>query len=232
VESLDSRRQVKMSIAAAILIWFAYFANRAHVWNLWTFYLLYGFLLLDLVRPARVARDLRSLRKFQLPLGLAVVAMYVSINMPNVEIAARENVQDLRHPPSVPVQMLSGAQLPSWYADLARARAELVREKSKLGPVTYVTANIYLVPILSGVFSRLPVGDPYEGYTASDFDRFVAWFESTRPPEILFDDVNAPLVGSAERRHYFERLKRALASSYFIQSREAGWEIWRMKASL
>jgi hypothetical protein len=231
LESLDSRRQVRMSVAAAILIWFAYFANRAHVWNLWTFYFLYGFLLVDLLRPARLARDLRALRRWRLPLSLAVLGMYVSINMPNVALAARENLYDLKHGPSEPVALLSGAQLPAWYANLARDRADLVRQKSKLGPVSYVTANAYLVPILSGTFSRLPVGDAYEGYVASDFDRLVAWFEKTRPPEILFDDVNTPLVGSPERRHYFERLKQALTSTYAVASRQAGWEVWRLSAA-
>ena len=41
---LSPRAAVKAAVAITIVLWFAYYSNRPHLWNLWTYLLLYSFL--------------------------------------------------------------------------------------------------------------------------------------------------------------------------------------------
>jgi hypothetical protein len=232
IRSLTRRRRIRMSLAATILVWYAYFINRPHEWNLWTVYFLYGFFVVDLLRTPILSRYVRVARSFRLAAGLAVILMFTMNNAPGVANAAMENIHAVRHRHEVQAslesssRMLSGVWMPRWYADLTEQRAALVASRAAAGPVTYFTGNVYLTPILTGAFSNLPVSDPYESYSAGDFERLAHWIESHHIRELLFDDPATAVIGSSERQHYFGRLKARLARTYRLLERRDGWEIW------
>ncbi|HLK88486.1 MAG TPA: hypothetical protein VKZ18_01250 [Polyangia bacterium] len=223
----SSRRRVRMALAATIVLWFAYFFNRPDEWNLWTVYFLYGFFIIDLVSPARRRLYVRLLKQRRLALGWAIVAMFVAIQARNVTNALRTNLSVVRHRTAAfAPATLSDLRFTADYADAAARRAQLVKDEAAAGrDFYYFSGNIYLVPLMSGVFQ--PFGDPYEVYSNDDFDRTVERLRASGPPELLFDDARQGFAGSVERNHYYARLKDRLLGVYRLQKLEAGWEIWR-----
>jgi len=216
--------RIRGAVAVTILVWFAYFFNRPHEWNLWTIYFLYGFFILDFINPSMLSRYAAELRGRGLPIGAAITTMFLIVNMPNVLKAGRDGLRAIRHRPATSVTSLSDADMPSAYADTLGRRSEFVRSEFRKGPLSYFTGNVYLMPLISGVFSSF--GDAYEVFSGDDFDRLVDRLTAGGPEELLFDDANGTMTGSPQRNHYYDRLKRRLATTYELRERTAGWEVW------
>ena len=233
IEALTSQRRIRLAIAVAILIWFAYFANRPHPWNLWTYWFLYGFFVLDFCRPRRLARCGRWIRRGRLPMPLGIMFMFTAMGLFLIIPALRGNLRLARSRIApADTTVLSGVRLPSSYADLASQRADFVRQQKQKGSLLYFTSNTYLMPILSGVVCDLPFSDPYvEGFTVEDFDRSVTAIEAKHPQVLLFDDPSSQFVGVKQRQTFIERLKVKLSPVYQRTERRAGWEIWTLRAS-
>ena len=231
IESLTSHRRIRLAIAVAILIWFAYFANRPHPWNLWTYWFLYGFFVLDYCRPRRLARYGRWVRRGRLPMPMGIMFMFTAMGLFLLIPAVRGNLRLARSRIApADTTVLSGVRLPSAYADLASRRADFVRQQRQKGSLLYFTSNTYLMPILSGVVCDLPFSDPYvEGFTVEDFDRSVIAIEAKHPQVLLFDDPSSQFVGVKERRAFIERLKARLSPVYQRTERRDGWEIWTLR---
>jgi hypothetical protein len=56
IRDLEFDESAKLGISATILTWSAYYVNRPHAWNLWTFQFLYLFLVADIVEPGLFRR--------------------------------------------------------------------------------------------------------------------------------------------------------------------------------
>jgi len=232
IDRLDTRRRIRLSIAVAILVWFVYFANRPHPWNLWTYWFLYGFFIVDFLRQGRLTRFRRALGKGRVPMPLALVVVYTAMGIFLVISGLRDNLRIVRARPPVSSQVLSGVRLTASYAALAGRRARYVEAMAKETSLLYFTSNTYLVPLLSGVVCDLPFSDPYvEAFTVDDFDRSVLAIEAKRAGTLLFDDPGSGPTGSRERNIFIDRLKTRLSSSYRRDESASGWEVWKRKES-
>ena len=224
---LSKRRTVRIAVATTIVVWFGYFLNRPHEWNLWTVYFLYGLFIIDFISPGHRRYYFRMLRQRRFAVGWAIVAMFVALQARNVTNAIRLNVSVLRHRTNeFAAGEISGVRVPLDYAKNAAQRAAFVRERAASGrPFYYLSGNVYLVPLLSADFQ--PLGDAYEVYSNDDFDRLTQKLRADGPPELLFDDTRGGLAGSPQRKHYYDRLKGCLLGAYRLERYEAGWEVWR-----
>ena len=235
VERLDQRDRVRTAIAVVILVWFAYFFNRAHPWNLSSHYFLYGFFIIDMLSAVSMRAYREQLRRGWLPIELTLVMAFVFGNLLQVETAARSAIQTLRQgaftPGGVPEPsahtVVSGVRIPTDEASSVEERARFLEDEVRHASLSYFTHNMFLMPLESGVFPHLPMADVYvESFTVADFDRAVRQVREDGPEELLFDDPVVAAVTSPERRAFFDRFKGQIASSYAMTGRKSGWEIW------
>jgi hypothetical protein len=226
---LDTRARARGAVAVVMLVWFSYFFNRADEWNLWINYFLFGFFIVEMLGTEELARYASAARGFALPVGAAIVAMFLVGSAQNIVLAMRDGLGAVRHRSPPPPTVESGVGLPADYASLLARRAAFVARRAKETPLYYFTGNIYAMPIVSGVTSR--PGDAYEMYNNDEFDRFAAGLVASGPPQLLFDDASSLMIGSKERNHYYGRLKDKIAAAYALRERVDGWEVWERARS-
>jgi hypothetical protein len=223
---LGRRGEVRAALAAIIIVWFAYYFNRAHPWNLWTFYFLYGFFVIDTLTPPALAAARRAVLRHGIFPARAAAAVVVFAAIIPVHRDAMEHMAAT--PPAAGARELSGVTLPGSAADLIERKASFIAEQAKDGPVTYFTIDSYLVPMLSNVFPALPAADVFsETFTPADFDYLVARVKASHPERLLFDDPMTPLSGTGAQRQFYERLRQSLLGGYVPAGSQSGWEIWQ-----
>jgi hypothetical protein len=224
--SMGARPAFRCAMATGILIWFAYYANRADPWNLWTLQVLYGYLALDLFRHAR------AIRRSNLALaGVVSVALLLFVIAPH---AAAANAPELGRFFGVDFA-LPASQDSGTLVSAIRVRNDLALElthraawlRSLPGPVVYVTPCPFLLSKLAGVRSAMPVGDAFFGvFSRAEYERLLA--ELTSADRILLDSPHTALGATPSHRRYFRRLRRDLAASgYSAVAVPGGWESWQ-----
>ena len=228
--SLDEDQKVRAAIAGMIVVWFGYFFNRPHPWNLWTFYFLYGFFVIDFVRPEALVAHARWLRAGRLSIGFAIVTLFVSTQLDGVIAAAKQGMTSVSADAPKRPRLLSDVGVPEVYAQLVERKAAFLRTRSQDGPVLYFTSSMYLMPLVSGVFPHLPVSDVFvDSFTVQDFENLAEWIEKRSPDELLFDDPAAGWDGSHWRQQFMRRFKDRLSPLYVLSTRADGWEVWRRR---
>jgi len=221
------RASFRAAVAVILVIWFAYYANRPHPWNLSSYYLLYGFLLIDLARATLlgVAR-----RRFGVFLAASLAALG-AIALPNVLAMAAKGAQQiagslgpaLRHDPPPGASLLSGAFLEAGGSDAVATKAATIRLVER--PL-YFTADSWLVPKVSGVFPEMPAIDAcWESMTRSAYRRIVDAAISSGAPRIYFDPPGTP-ASFTVCEVFYRRLRGDLAAHFERTDIEGGWEIW------
>jgi len=234
---LPFRSAFKGAIGTVMLLWFAYYVRAPHFWNFWTFLFLYGFLVADYLDPRLLSVFWRRLPRLSYawrPLILALVILpgILLTNVGAIDAVGR-GVSRLVAPPRHASHVVSGVQLPEEFArSLLRKAASLeaLHRRQPDDGVVYFTANSYMLPLLTGFYSRLPFQDTFfETITTHDFERLVSWTIAMSPEVILFDVPGSPLAGYREQQQFFERLRAALSAFYASTRTTGSWEVWERK---
>ncbi len=226
------RPSFRAASATVLLVWFAYYANRPDPWNLSSYYLLYGLLLVDLLRYVAlgVARRRVSARL------LAAAALLVALVLPNVVAISVKGAQQvtaalgpaLRREAPAGGGLLSGVYLSKGPAEELPRRADFIRARSAESPV-YVTADSYLIPKLSGVFSAMPVLDfCWEALTRKTYDRTLDEIVRSPSGRLYLD---APDTGAFYTicGAFYRQVRHDLAETFEKAGEEQGWEVWTRK---
>jgi hypothetical protein len=226
------RASFRAFVATTLLVWFAYFAYRPSEWSLSSYYLLYGFLVIDaaryLVREVFVRRRLNPLLAFGLAASL-------SLGLPRIvegnAAAAQEAWRALTisvGAPVAPSREVSGLLLPQPGADDVLNKARYLRHAAAFGPPLYFTADLYLIPKVSGVLSSgLPVGLDLEMITKADYERILADLVASPSSQILFDAPGSEANRAPLLRSFLQQVRRDVSSHFRPVRLEAGWEIWQ-----
>jgi hypothetical protein len=229
VRAAGAPASFRAAVAAALVVWFAYYANRPHPWNLSSYYLLYGFLLVDLMRVA-AAGLARRRASVLLALALAVLG---GVALPNVLAIAKKGADQVRAallpalrreaPPGarcvsgVFVEPAGGAAVLEKAATVAARRAE--------APV-YFTSDSWLVPKVAGVFSAVPAVDAcWESMTRAAYRRIVDAVLASPTSRVYFDPPGTPAYYS-DCALFYERLRADLSGRFARGPDEGGWEAW------
>jgi len=233
---LDSRESIKLAISATLLVWFTYFLNRPHPWNLWTFQFLYAFLLAD-VLDWHTLRSLtrRNLAGIVLDWKVAALAFVVlPVVLSNNYFAMRATT----HPegqPLVPSTMrtISGISMPEASAKLLREKADFLLRQD---PSTlFISRQSYSLSLLTQRFNPLRAQDVFtETVTNADFEGLVADIYALSPRIILFDAPDsASLIPEYTTitlyMRFFDRLKARLAERYQHVAVTDGWEVLELR---
>jgi hypothetical protein len=233
---LSFRRSFKAAVAVIIVIWFAYYANRAHPWNLVTFYFLYGFFLIDLVQ------DFLHKTSKSLPLNIFAISGACALGLILLpQIASSYTFMMpyyvnglsvmLRGPAKKPARKVCGVYMQSSVADELEAKAKFIKEKkarTATAPM-FFTDNAFFIPKLANSYSPLPFRDTFaEVLTKKDYARLLDAVIASKAPYIYFDSASSKVSGSKGWKDYYAQLRQDLSSHYTKIGEESGWEIWQL----
>jgi len=232
----------RAAAAAMLLVWFAYYANRPDPWNLSSYYLLFGLLLVDLLRyvALSVSRRRASARL------LAAVVLLVVLVLPNILAMAAKGAEEvrvalgpvLRRETPANATLLSGIFLERTGAQGLSSRADYIRARSG-EPIVYLTADSYLMPKLSGVFSAMPAIDfCWESLTRASYERTLNAIVRSSSRRIYFDASNTaePFVSPSLPKFdqlcgpFYRYVRRDLQDTFEYTRTEHGWEVWTRRS--
>jgi hypothetical protein len=222
-------------VATTLVVWFAYYANRPHPWNLSSFYVLYGFLLIDSLRYVRLS--LRGRRRVD-DVVVATAAALLLVALPNLcQMAAKGAGQVTAGIGAVwqpgrgeGGRLVSGVYLPEPGATELLRKAAFIRWRAASGPPVYLTSDSYLVPKVAGVFPLLPAVDAcWETITRMDYDELLAAL--TRPGHgvIYFDAPGTLAHDNTTCWEFYARVRLDLEPQFEKGGVEQGWEVWRRR---
>jgi hypothetical protein len=230
------RAAFRAATAALLVVWFAYYANRPHPWNLSSYYLPYGVLLIDLLRWV----ELRVRRRRVSPALVAALALLASVILPNLVFQAGKGARQvsaalgpaLRGATPAGGRRLSGVWLADPGARELEERARFIREKAEAeGPPIYLTSDSYLVPKLSGVFSALPVVDFCWQATTRRLYEGVLDAVARSDRRALYLDAPGTLTYTASScAVFYDKVRDDLGARFERTGVESGWEVWRRRA--
>ncbi|MBI4533599.1 MAG: hypothetical protein HY711_06595 [Candidatus Melainabacteria bacterium] len=230
--TISHKQSYRACVASTILVWFAYYANRPHPWNLVTFYFLYGFFLIDILREfCHIARK----RKAVLGPQLAIAAALGLIVFPQLASAYQTTLPHylngwhvMRHGAiKKPAKLVSGVYLSADVADELFQKTEFLKGKSHGEPVIYFTANSFILPKLTGIYPPLPVGDTFtEVYTKKAYKELISRVLQLKPKSVYFDDPATITSGDKAWHDYYNQVRKDLSSAYQKAATKQGWEIW------
>src|SRR5262249_25427723 len=210
---------------------------RPDPWGLSSYYLLYSFLWVDMLRwlvisPRRIGPGI-------LLSGPALAAALVVF--PHSYILSRTMRQDIRASLANPKKRdledcmtVSGLHLAPHLGRLLQAKAAYLLQTAPTCRLMCFTMDSFLLPKLapvsvSGGFASLG----WELQTRTQYERLLQKIIATRPTAILFDDLDAPELEGSQPVfcRIFPQIKNDLSTMYERRETVAGWEVWRRKDS-
>jgi len=243
---LPLRTALRVSVAATLIVWLAYYFNAPNWWQIWTELFLYGFLIIDLVDRRRFGIGFPSSReslksrfaRIRMAPALFLPLFFLALLIPHSNRHLLKYTSAFMYPNWVSslheVSVLSGVLLPRDKAALLERKAQKLKElhaAAKDGLV-YLTFNVAFLPKLTGLFQPPPYRDMFGEIRGDrDFDKVVDDLLKRRPEVILIDALTGPLAVSGPRKDFQDRLRSALGSTYRVTETEDGWQIWRPSTS-
>jgi hypothetical protein len=220
---LSFEGRLQLAVATTIVVWSAYFANRPATWNLYSYVALYTFLL-----PTLIDRRLLGLMRFRpsrfrFPMKVLVAAA-ISGFMINAAHRDYWGWRDAWAMNTSTYDVVSGTRIRSDLAAILRTKSDFLRNHPDHGNLVYVTANSYLMPILSGDYLDAPVRDAF--WYANTTDRFHSLVDrilARAPSTVLMDAPGTFLDASQPQSRFFQRLADALRPQYEERRTVAGW---------
>jgi hypothetical protein len=216
----SGRRALRGYASGALIVWFSYYVNRPHEWNLSGFYLLYGFLVVDLARAIRRAHIQRH---WSFAAVLALV-FYVGGPIPaaiNIERSS-DFIKSLRGGTPSGVKV-SGVFLPS---DFAKELVERARFISEGTASPYLTDDSFFVPVLSNSIPRLPFLDAAnEVYVEDDFNDLVSSLTTPGASQIFLDAPQSLTRKQGIFHKFYDYVPGAIQPWYEEHEVTHGWTI-------
>ena len=228
-------------VAVTSLIWFAYYVNGTDIWYLWTYLFLYGFLIstwLDAkILRLMTQRSWNSVRQrpkinwhyraivFCFILGPAIISSNYQAARAVWNGLQLQNAQEAKN-----AVKISGVWVRPEIGYFLKEKAGYLLGQEDKEALIYVTANSYLMPLLTGVYSKLPVMDAYYGTLGKqDFGILVARILELAPKRILFDDPKLNHGVPDPQLKFYARLQQSLTEEYQPVATAHGWQIWEKR---
>jgi hypothetical protein len=233
---------VRIGAATISLAWLAYYVKGPGLLNQASYAILFAIPAIDglrrLTAAVRVRRpgNLASLSALALTAFVTIpsIGEFIDFNF-NPRITARYfSLQDsfkalaprLARKPHT--RELSGIVVSEEAADEIEAKARGLARLSHGRPVIYLTPHCYLIPKVSGIYSELPVGDPFgESLAKGDYHRLLDYIRASGASEIY---VDPPGQGPPEDYNavvnFYNMLLLDLRDAYQFDRFADGWQIW------
>jgi hypothetical protein len=222
------RGTARAAIATAVVIWFAYYANRGDRWNLWTLIFLSSFLWDRALFPLSLQKRRLGLKKGILPVGVLAFAMAIgpqallthqaAWSRLFLEFTLTDAVQRLGDKQSA----ISGVHINPLVASALENKAAALKDHPH---AKYITANAFVLPLMTERGSGLPVGHPFGStHTHVAYKTLLDWMIENGGPLIVVDDPNYPVPRKGPQMTFLRRLREDLKKSGYAETRtESGW---------
>jgi hypothetical protein len=215
-------------VAATLVVWFAYYANRPMAWNLSGFHVLYAFLAIDLVRGLAANLSRRRVSGGAVLAVAAVGGILVPSTWLNHASAKPWRGWPADVPaPAIPTTEVSGVLVEKEYGEELRKRAESLRRLAAGRPAVFLSSDAYLTLKLSAVHPALPFFDPLQATsTRAIYDRTLSAIAGSDVRNIYFDALGSRSDRDSPIRGLFQMLRRDIAADYRRVGVDEGWEVW------
>lgn len=226
IQQISFSGSFRVAIGVTILVWFAYYANRPTPWNLWTYILLYGFLIPDYLDRRILAPTWSGLARWRVPvhgivLWLVILPYLIATNAHEAKFCISRFLAKLPQD----AKILSGVWYPGTDAEFTLEKVRFLISQPDPSNLLYFTSDHpFLIPHLAGIYSRsLELKGTY-----SEHSIFVKKIVELSPSRVLFEIRNESLLSrwSVERHNLLNRLKTDLNGYYCLRAITGGWEIW------
>jgi len=229
----------RIGVSSAILVWFAYYANRPHPEYLYSFAGMYGCLWIDVARVV-VAGSRRAVPRLAVAGALVIGGVFA---LPTTLKACLDHFRfdrswhEMTATAHTSMKSVCGLALPAdERTDYLIRKAEYLRLRTATNRQVFFTVDSYLIPKAAQVWPDLSVADPFwECLTENRFAAVMAELRRKAPSEILFDEEvsiklpNEPPRTERKHRQFLVQLRVELANDYQRIGSEAGWEIWHRR---
>lgn len=224
---LNARMRFKAATCAHLLIWLAYYANRAWDYTLYTHAFLFTALVIDrLPDPLAVYRNWKgplALLRTRVPGMVFVVVFLLAPAAMNYSLTATKGTvrfarERLAYTPEKDgVEMLSGVWARKEDAQLARAQVAYLNSIPPEKTVVFIELNQFVLQLMTGRFFPLPWQDLNgESYSGEGYERLAAPLVAYAPDLLL--------LSLDERRKDFNAdVIRRMGAQYAIRGEESGW---------
>lgn len=217
------RPAFRASLGIMTCLWFGYFVNRPQIWNLWSYYLFYGFLIIDLLRFI----DLQLIVRKRLSALLVVAAIiWTAVIFPVIQFHDFRNLLFATRPaPRGP--LLSGVYFPAQEVADIQQKAQFLREQTRHHrKLVYLTPHSVIIPKLAGVYSSSGVADlAVQSITRDEYQECVRRLMATE--DVIFLDAQATTKEGWGFGGLFQLLCNDLKEEFTLIGVEQGWEVWQ-----
>jgi hypothetical protein len=238
---IGSVLSIKLAIASCILLWFAYYMNRAENVGLWTIFFLYSFLLIDFLNFRLMTflwhkRGLLALIDLRVAVFTWILLPVLLLNnwmlIPNrflYKLLGQSN--SLPALTSTGYSVISGFRLPADIVSVLEGKAAFVKTMCARDKTIYLTRDTLLMPLMTGQFNLLNVQDVYlESIGPTKFEHLIRDIQIINPKYILVDDPFSILAAldftSTYRLKFYDRIINTLNGKYKKVGAESDWIIW------
>lgn len=236
---------LRAGVCGMILVWFAYYANRPQYEYMTSYFILYGFLLVDVQRVLLLSRGV-AMRRWTWVVSAAVLAVlilpHVKATWDSEKQVYLRGIELIRHGPlSAKAAAISGVYFPKDAREAAfEEKSHFLQQIAARGSVIYFSVDTYLMAKHSGVWPAIPMADAFlESLNRERYEKLLASVVRSTTQAIYFDDENSvpllPAVNSTEPaatsmslagRGFYRRLRQDLAPHFQREANCHGWERW------
>lgn len=232
---LSQNMRFKFFLCVIILVWFAYYVNRPHHWNLWSNSLLFSFLLVDVFDTLKGWRPrlsgARSLLTVRVPVAAFLLVFIVGPHLVNDGLSEAKNVVRRARADSLQAnaqpdrEVFSGIWVKSACAEGLRDKVAFVRSQPQDVRIFYASPYFFLVQLHTLRFFPLPSQDVfYQTFSREHLLETARKIEASKRDIVLLDAL--PPSQSNARWEEFERtLGDALQDSFRPVGEEEGWHV-------
>jgi len=232
---LSQNMRFKFFLCVIILVWFAYFFNRPHHWNLWSNSLLFSFLLVDLLDTLKWRRlrfsGMRSLLTARVPVVAFLLIFIVGPHLVNDGLSeAKNSIRRARaDSPQANAQtdreVFSGIWVKRACAESLRNKVAFIHSQPQDARIFYASPYFFLVQLHTLRFSPLPFQDVfYQTHNSRHLLENARKIEASGQDTVLIDAL--PLSQSNARWEEFQRtLGDTLRHSFHPVGDAGGWHV-------
>ena len=228
-------------IGIIFLVWFAYFVSRPDPEYLSSYYFLYGFVLIDLVRMLRSSLLKTNISEYSLIPAILVFLVVFGKSLDVVQWSWNPFKWDVKNQmrwqvslskrknPEKPNAIYYGRTFLSadYWHDL-KLKSDFLISKidfRKVPKLVFFTTDSYLLPRISGILPFQFSSDPILALNKSSYDKMLLRVIQSPFDEIYFDardEKSLVWYGGM-----FQMVRRDLGEHFQKVGVESGWEIWK-----
>ncbi len=226
-------QRVKLSVAVAVLVWFAYYMNRPDSWNLWTYLFLYSFIAADYFTFRRISflwrrRALFAFNDFRVVMLLWLFLPYaITLNLKFLY----QSISYIKEASATELVTVSGVNIRPDVAAVLRNKAEYLKSMPENINALYLTRDSEFIPLMTRQLNPFNVQDVFlENFGSDEFDKLANEIRIRSPRYILIDAPLSVLTktdfAAPYRNKYYLAIVNALSDLYREVGTESDWKIF------